>query len=133
MSLVLLSCTVFLLGAKKSLVRLNRIVRFICLPSNCLSASQRGSKYLSVLKKVYSNRIMLGKLYMFSTKVYCMLQLFCEGNISLRSIRSITRLLLMSKCLEARSLRLCTVTALTAKKSNIVLPQRKMLFYAFAI
>jgi hypothetical protein len=123
----------FLLEAKKSPIRLNRIVRFICLPSNCLSASQRGSKYFSVSKKVYSDGITLGKLHMFSTKVFRMPRLFCEENISLRSIRSITRLLSISKCLEARSLRLCTITVSTAEKGNIVLPQRKMLFYAFAI
>jgi len=123
----------FLLGGKNSPVRLDRIVRFICAPSNCLSALQRGSKYFSVLKKVYSNGITLGKLHMFSIKVFRMLRLLCEGNISLRSIRLITRLLLMSKCLGARSLRLCTVTALIAKKGKIVLPQCKILFYAFAI
>jgi hypothetical protein len=70
---------------------------------------------------------------MFSTRLFRMLRSFCEGNISLRSIRSITKALSISKCLEARSLRLCTVAALTAKEGNIVLPQRKIFFYAFAI
>jgi hypothetical protein len=50
-----------------------------------------------------------------------MLRLFYERNISLHSIRLITNALLISKCLEARSLRLCTVAALTAKEGNIVL------------
>ena len=123
----------FLLGAKKSPVKLNRIIRYIYLPSNCLSASQRGSKYFSVLKKVYSDGITPGKSHLFSTKVFCMPRSFCKGNITLHSIRSITRLLLMSKYLGARNLRLYTVTALTAKKGNIVSPQRKILFYTFAM